>query len=223
MTVPGVAHHEMALNFLKPLFLNPKLRIEDLTMSCDSEVNYLIESLTEIMKNSTKSPFHVENLTITLRKPMELTSITALFIPGVLETIDIQGHEEFRPRLKDFVETPHFKQAKTLMTEYCMPLHTVMVEKFLHLTTFEIAILYVTIEDLRWLRKVISETPTLQQCKLRMLFYITIPLIEDAFPEAVVDHRTDASYYSYPIPDSPFFLEFKFYDIMIAVERKMQE
>ncbi|EGT45270.1 hypothetical protein CAEBREN_09861 [Caenorhabditis brenneri] len=213
----------MALNFLRPLFLNPKLNLQNLTMWCDCEVNYLIDSLTKILKNSIKSSFQIENFSITLRKPMELTSITAIFEPGVLKTIDIQGHQEYQPRLMDFLETPHFKQAKTVNTFWCEQLHTAMVERLLHLESFDIEFLYVSIEDLRWLRKIISRTPTLKQCKLHLIFHITFPLIEKAFPAAVLEHRTNASYYRYPIPNSSFFLDFKFNDTMIEVERKIQE
>ncbi|CAL2047056.1 unnamed protein product [Caenorhabditis brenneri] len=224
MTVPGVAHHEMALNFLKPLFLNPKLRLQNLTMWCDFDMNYLIDSLTEIVTNSSNTPFHVKNLAITLRKPVELTSIIAFFKPGVLETLDIQGCEKYQPKLMDFMETPHFKQAKVVTSSRCEPLNSpAMIERFLHLKAFEVRILYVSFEDLRWLRKIISRSPTVKQCKIYLYFHLTMELIHKAFPGGDLERTSIACYYDYHIPNSQEILSFTIRANLIEVERKLQE
>ncbi|CAL2047055.1 unnamed protein product [Caenorhabditis brenneri] len=222
ITLPDVAHHEMALNILRPLFLNPKLRLQNLTMWCDCDVNYLIEFLTEIVTNSLKSPFHVQHLACSITNPMKLPLITALFKPGILETIEIQGEDKYENGIMDFLETSHFKKANVVNLYRCEPLNSSVIKRFLHLTSFEIRVRYVSIEDLRWLRKIISRSTTFKKCAINLFWPVKPEEVEKAF-DAVIVYENDVCEYRYSIPNSSVFLRFVIDSNMIVVDRVMQE
>ncbi|EGT45239.1 hypothetical protein CAEBREN_25223 [Caenorhabditis brenneri] len=217
--IPECAHHEMALVFLRPILLNPKLRLRNLSMLSSNDFNYAIEYFSNI--TAITSEFHVENFIFRMWKPLKVAPAIALVKPGSLESIEIESKMRFRSGIMQFLETSHFKQAKEVKTWHCEPLNPVVIDRFVHLTSFEIRMHYVSFVDVRRLRKMILQSPTFEQCKIYLFWYLRREEVEKAFGPLV---KEDSNFYHrYPIPNSSYFIQFKFYDHLIEAEKFLRE
>ncbi|EGT45251.1 hypothetical protein CAEBREN_06559 [Caenorhabditis brenneri] len=215
-TVEGACHVDLALHFLRPILSNPKLKLESFRLSQAGES---IENLDRFLEFFGKNlRIHAKNLEVRVDRSINLDPIMALFQPGTLEFIQIDVTKGYQCDLETFLDTEYFKRAKKVECMNTAALDPVLIDKFLHLSEFDVHVCSLSLENVMKMKENLSKSwENFERCCIASVERLDLDEIAAAVDEEVL-HNVYFEW-EFPIPDTNHLLYFEFFENSLIILR----
>ncbi|EGT44624.1 hypothetical protein CAEBREN_07682 [Caenorhabditis brenneri] len=179
--VRGGNYVNLALQFLKPLLSNPKLKLGRINIELN-ENSSLFQKLFGLMSEIVKTnntQFHVENLGIGDYTEEQLDSWLPLFKAGVLHNLGVSV--KATRGVVNCLESEHFKRAKSIDLFPTFGLNPSFINHFLHFETFRVRLQLILINDILRLMEYLSTSNIFQRCEIYLFVDLDLNALEEAF------------------------------------------
>ncbi|CAL2046840.1 unnamed protein product [Caenorhabditis brenneri] len=221
--VRGDHYIRLALQFLKPLLSNPKLKLVQFHawLKENSLASQKLFALMSDVVKSTNTPFHVEKLAIFGYTERQLDSWLSLFKSGVLQNLRVVMKSE--RKVLNFLESEHFKHAKSINFIPIGGLKPSLINHFLHFESFRVRLQFIPINDILRLMENLSTSDTFKRCYIEVLDYLNLNEIEEAFEVLPADPVRQEGLLYVEVHYVQFSLCFWFRKRRFMIERKLKE
>ncbi|KAF1754463.1 hypothetical protein GCK72_021026 [Caenorhabditis remanei] len=215
-------YKKIALNDVSIALNNPKLRLDELTVSFDSRDEVTQFRLEGLLKHLNHQ-IHVKTLTFRAGSPEYLLSILPCLKPKVLVNIEIyEGlSEKAAEKVRQVARLEQWKQAEQFTAHYCF--HYLPLECLMHFKRFLILNRDVTEQFLIDLRDLFSKSINFEACTVESFGLDNYPEYLEPFCEKVKSEGEVIYHFKIP-DDSNKILEFKIYNYdfydQIDIEKK---
>ncbi|CAL2047063.1 unnamed protein product [Caenorhabditis brenneri] len=215
-TIEGACHVELALDFLRPILSNPKLKLENLNLYQAGNNMEILNKFIDFLAN-LRIHLEVKILTIQLDNSANLNRLMSFLMPGHLESIEIDLPEGIQCGLLEFLNTEQFKKAKTARLVDNEPLDPSEIHRFLHLSDFDFQLTSFSIQDFFSLRAALSTSDVFEKCAFFVHRHLILEELAEALGEELLVGRFMNHYY--PFANSNDTLHFSFANSSIVIQR----